>query len=226
MEYGGKYQSANRFSNLDGVEAKVITHLINSTSHYAEDIWRLLKYADETALSKPSLTEAEKKALVFVGNNGDPDATKKARVFLAPFVDDAWKEQGSSLYVYVSEIYPLDRMNSEVVVNFDIVVHSQTSVVWGNGDPDLNPYANPNDSDKEGNLVVSVKNRATALLKDVLAEFNGIYLDGVGYMYLADGKKAKGGVKVSLWNKGSFYGHRVSAVVGMSGVSDSPRVGY
>ena len=84
MEYGGKYQNANRFSNLDGVEAKVITHLINSTSHYAEDIWRLLKYADETALSKPSLTEAEKKALVFVGNNGDPDATKKARVFLEP----------------------------------------------------------------------------------------------------------------------------------------------
>lgn len=226
MEYGGKYQSANRFSNLDGVEAKVITHLINSTSFYAEDIWRLLKYADETALSKPSLTEAEKKALVFVGNNGDPDATKKARVFLAPFVDDAWKEQGSSLYVYVSEIYPLDWMHSEVVVNFDVVVHSQTSVVWGNGDPDLNPHANPNDSDREGNLVVSVKNRATALLKDVLAEFNGIYLDGVGYMYLADGKKAKGGVKVSLWNKGSFYGHRLSMVVGMSGVSDSPRVGY
>ena len=226
MEYGGKYQSANRFSNLDGIEAKVITHLIKSTSHYAEDIWRLLKYADETALSQPSLTEEEKKALVFVGDNGAPDATNRARVFLAPFVDDAWKEQGSSLYVYVAEVLPLDRMNSEVVINFEVVVHSQTSVVWGNGDPDLNPSANPNDSDREGNLVVFVKNRATALLKDVMAEFNGIYLDGVGYMYLNDGKKAKGGVKVSLWNKGSFYGHRISMVVGMSGVSDSPRTGY
>lgn len=226
MQYGGEYQSANRLSNLDGVEAKIITHLIKSSSNYAEDIWRLLKYADEKALSKPVLTEEQKNALVFVGDNGSPDATKAARVFLAPFVDDAWKEQGSSLYVYVSDILPLDRMTSEVIVNFELVVHSQTSVVWGNGDPELNPHANPNDSDAEGNLVVSVKNRATTLLKDVIAEFNGIYLDGVGYMYLADGKKAKGGVKVSLWNHGSFYGHRVSMVVQMSGVSNSPMYGY
>jgi len=223
MEYSGKYQSANRFSNLDGIEAKIITHLIGSKSCLAEDIWRLLKYADEGALSKPALTREEKEELVFTGDNGAPDATKAARVFLAPFVDDAWKEQGSSLYVYVSEIYPLDRMNSEVVVNFEVVVHSQTSVVRGNGDPDLNPHANPNDSDAEGNLVVSVKNRATALMKDVMAEFNGIYLDGVGYLFMADGKKAKAGVKVSLWNKGSFYGHRISMVMGMSGVSSAPQ---
>lgn len=226
MEYSGSYQSVNRFSNLDGIEAKVITHLIDSTSCYAQNIWRLLKYAEETALSKPPLSKEEKEALVFAGNNGAPDATKQARVFLAPYVDDAWKEQGSSLYVYVSEIYPLNRSIAEVVVNFDIVVHSQTSVVLGNGDPALNPNANPNDLDKEGNLVVSVKNRATALLKNVLAEFNGIYLDSVGYLYLEDGKKAKGGVKVSLWNRGSFYGHRVSMVLSMSGVSGTPNVGY
>ena len=225
MEYSGRYQSVNRFSNLDGIEAKVITHLIDSTSCYAQNIWRLLKYAEETALSKPPLSKEEKEALVFAGNNGAPDATKQARVFLAPYVDDAWKEQGSSLYVYVSEIYPLSRSIAEVVVNFDIVVHSQTSVVLGNGDPALNPNANPNDLDKEGNLVVSVKNRATALLKNVLAEFNGIYLDSVGYLYLEDGKKAKGGVKVSLWNRGSFYGHRVSMVLSMSGLSGTPNVG-
>jgi hypothetical protein len=226
MEYSGKFQSANRFSNLDGIEAKVITHLIDSTTSYAQDIWRLLKYAEETALSKPPLSKEEKEALVFTGNNGVPDATKQARVFLAPYVDDAWKEQGSSLYVYVSEICPLTVTLSEIVVNFDIVVHSQTSVVLGNGDPALNPNANPNDSDKEGNLVVSVKNRATTLLKDVLAEFNGICLDGVGYMFLNDGKKAKGGVKVSLWNRGSFYGNRVSMVLSMSGISGTPDVGY
>ena len=226
MEYGGEYQSANRLENLDGLEAKIITHLIDSKNQYAEDVWRLLKYADESALSQKPLTREEKEALVFTGDNGAPDATKAARVFLAPFVDDAWKEQGSSLYICVSEICPLDRMNAEVVVNFEVIVHSQTSVVWGNGDPNLNPHANPNDSDAEGNLVVSVKNRATALMKDIIAEFNGLYLDGVGYLYLNDGKKAKGGVKIALWNKGSFYGHRISMVLGMSGVSENPRIGY
>lgn len=226
MEYSTKYLAANRLSNLDGIESKIITHLIDSQTHYAEDIWRLLKYADEDALSKPALTREEKEALVFSGNNGAPDATKAARVFLAPFVDDAWQEQGSSLYVYVAEIVPIDRNRAEVMVNIEAIVHSQTSVVRGNGDPYLNPDANPNDSDSEGNLVVALKNRATALVKDVVAEMNGMYLDGIGYLFMQPLKSLKGGVKKLLWNSRSFYGHCVSFVMEMSGVSDRPSIGY
>ena len=226
MDYSTKYLAANRLSNLDGIESKIITHLIDSQTHYAEDIWRLLKYADEGALSKPALTRDQKEELVFSGDNGAPDATKAARVFLAPFVDDAWQEQGSSLYIYVSEVVPIDRNRAEVMVNIEAIVHSQTSVVRGNGDPYLNPDANPNDSDSEGNLVVALKNRATALVKDVVAELNGIYLDGIGYLFMQPLKQLKGGVKKLLWNSRSFYGHCVSFVMEMSGVSDNPSVGY
>lgn len=226
MEYSTKYLSANRFSNLDGIEAKLVMRLIDSKTHYAEDIWRLLKYADETALSQPALTREEKIALVFTGDNGSPDSTTDARVFLAPFIDDAWKEQASSLYIYVAKVQPLDRIRSEVTVNLEVIVHSRTSVVNGNGDPALNPDANPNDSDKEGNLVVTLKNRATVLMKNVIAEFNGIYLDGIGYLFLAPLKKATAGVDVSLWNTKSFYGHRISMNVEISGESDRPEIGY
>ena len=226
MDYSANYLDANRFPNLDGIEAKIITHLIKSESHYAKDLWRLVKYTTPDALSRPELTSEEKRALVFDGTNGQPSATREARVFMAPFVDDAWQEQCSSLYIYVSGVRPLDRLHAEVVVNIEVVVHSQISVVIGNGDPDLNPDANPNDSDKEGNIVVAVKNRATALVKDVVAELNGIYLDGVGYLFLEPLKEAKGKVDSKLWNVRSFYGHTISMVMGISGVSDSPMTGF
>jgi hypothetical protein len=226
MEYSTQYKAANRLSNLDGLEAKIITHLIDSKTHYAEDIWRLLNYMDENALSQPALTRAQKQALVFTGNNGTPDATKNARVFLAPFIDDAWQEQGSSLYIYVSDVVPINNLEAEVIVNIETIVHSQTSLVKGNGDPLLNPNANPNDSDLEGNLVVALKNRATTLVKDVVAELNGIYLDGGSFLFLEPRKQLKGEVKGLLWNSKSFYGHRISFVTTISGVSGSPSVGY
>ena len=226
MENSGNYLATNRLPNLDGIEAKLITHLIKSESHYAQDIWRLLKYNGMDALSKPALTQDEKRALVFTTDNGQPDDVRQTRVFMAPFVDDAWQEQCSSLYVYVAAAQPLDRMRVEVTVNIEVVVHSQTSVINGNGDPDLNPDANPNDSDSEGNLVVAFKNRATALLKDIIAEFNGLYLDGVGYLFFAPLQLAKAKAESSLWNTRAFFGHRISLVTEMSGVSPNNNFGF
>lgn len=112
-------------------------------------------------------------------NNGEP-TTK--RVFLQPFVDDAWSKQCSSIYVYVSGIYPNNLQLSTVDVTIECIVHSKISVLAGDGEQDLNPDANPNDSTDQGNIVVTSKNRATVLLKSLLAEFNGLYIDGIGFL--------------------------------------------
>lgn len=216
------YNDFNRFQNLDGIEAKIIMHLINSESKHAQNFWKILKYNDLYALSQPNLTQAERMQLVY-NDNGEP--TSK-RLFLAPFVDDAWQEQCSSVYIYVDRVIYDNHLNSTVGVAVETVVHSKISAVVGDGDQILNPMANPNDSDKEGNIVVAFKNRATVLLKCLLAELNGLYLDGVGYLQANSELDSKSATNLSLWNSRSFFGHRTEFYMKLSGVSNNSMCGF
>jgi len=223
--YIAKYSNCNdfnRFQNLDGIEAKIIMHLVNSNSKHAQNFWKILKYNDLYALSQPNLTQAERLELV-CNDNGE---SVKKRLFLAPFVDDAWQEQCSSVYIYVDRIHYDNHMAATVGVAVETVVHSKISAVVGDGDQVLNPQANPNDSDKEGNIVVAFKNRATVLLKCLLAELNGLYLDGIGYLQANQELDSKSATELSLWNSRSFFGHRTELYMKMSGVSGNSNCGF
>ena len=216
------FNDFNRFQNLDGIEAKIVEHLINSQSKHADIFWKLLKYNDLYALSQPSVSIAERKELV----NYDNGYGNTKRVFFQPFVDDAWQEQCSSIYIYVDSLYPINHLTSFVGIKVETVTHSKIAAVSGDGDRELNPDANPNDSDSEGNIVVAFKNRATVLLKCILAELNGIYIDGVGYVSFDTKSDIKGKVEKSLFNGRNFYGHVTTFVMEISGVSGSSSVGY
>ena len=145
------------------------------------------------------------------------------RVFLQPFVDDAWSEQCSSIYVYVNGIYPNNLQKSTIDVTIELIVHSKISVINGDGDELTNPEANPNDSTDTGNIVVTMKNRATVLLKSLLAEFNGLYIDGVGFLEFNSEKTKDSRATLNLWNSRSFYGYTITFSTGLSGVSDDPQ---
>lgn len=82
MEYS-EFNDFNRFQNLDGIEAKIVEHLVNSESKHAQTIWKLLKYNDLNALSKPNLTKKEREALICFDNGYG----NTKRVFFQPFVD-------------------------------------------------------------------------------------------------------------------------------------------
>lgn len=219
-----EYNCYNRYQNLDGLEARIAQELIKSDSVYAKNFWRLLKYNDLNALSRPNLTRKERKDLVCF-DSGKP--TSK-RVFFAPFTDDAWQEQCASVYIYVEDIIPIDHMRSKIGVTIETVVHSKIAAITGNGDPTSNvdQHANPNDSDDQGNIVVTVKNRATVLLKCLIAELNGLYLNGIGYLQLNQQLSEKSKTSMNLWNKKSFYGHTTEFFVMMSGVSDNSEEGF
>lgn len=232
----------SRFSNLDGIEAKIVNILVNANDKYGNIIWKLLKYNSLNALSEPDVTKTERWKLVS-NDNGEP--TSK-RIFISPFIDNAWQEQCCSLYIYVERIVPVNRMLSSLSVTIDIVNHAKTSVIYGDGDPTLNyvtvnqgdkpqeiSLANPNDSDREGNIVVAIKNRATVLLKSLIAELNGKYIDGIGYLNfdntsgttrnlgnsasMSTGDSAS--ATLSLYNNRSFYGYRVVFNMKMAGIS-------
>lgn len=221
--YGySQFNDFNRFENLDGIETKIVNHLVTSQSKHAQAFWKLLKYNDLYALSQPELTTSEKLNLIY---NDNGEITSK-RVFFQPFVNDAWQEQCCSVYIFVSDIYPYDQGRSNVDITVETVVHSKICAIAGDGDPDLNPQANPNDSDAEGNVIVAYKNRATVLLKSVLAELNGLYLDGIGYLQFNHKNGLRGEVRMPLWINHAYYGHATTFTMALSGISGSGNIGY
>ena len=94
------YNSLNRFENLDSLETKIINHLVNSTSKHADIFWKILKYDDLHALSKPPLDKQARLELI----NNDNGESKSKRLFLTPRNDDGQVDQCSSVYIYVENI--------------------------------------------------------------------------------------------------------------------------
>lgn len=235
--YQGEYSEneCNRFENLEGIEGKILNHLFYSKTTHAENIWKILKYDDRDPLSHDKVSLKDRNALIFK-NDKEGGATTK-RFFIQPFVDDAWSEQCSSVYVYVDEIHPTDYTRANVIVTVEVVVHSKISLIQGNDEDisDINDdedeakkstQYNPNDFDKQGHIVVAWKNRATVLLKSIIAELNGLYLDGIGYLFIDPKLDSSTGAKLSLWNSRSFYGYTIKFAVKMGNVSDDPDKGF
>ncbi len=226
-----EYNVLNRFENLDGVEAKIISRLVFSQTKHAQNIWKLLKYGDINALSQPDLSQEEREALIFC-DDGEP--TSK-RVFVGPWTNNAWTEQSSSLYVYVDRISPQNHMTAVVEVVVETITHTKITYINGDGDKDSSEHpdrVNPNDSTEKGSIVVPFKNRETMLLKSVLAELNGYYIDGIGYLQLNTpqnmgnfgGHSSPAIDNVSA--RDSFYGHSIHFQVVMAGDSDNSDIGY
>lgn len=248
-EYGG-YNDFNRFINIDGIECKILQHLLTSKTKYAEIFWKLLKYNTNRALLEDPLTDDEKISLVdgfaINPNEANPNdssttvkpiaggQTAKTRLFFSPFVDDAWTEECASVYIFVDDIYPIDHLRSTISVSAETVIHSKVNVLLGDADSIANPKGtNPNDYyyKEENWAAVQYKSRATVLLKCLLAELNGLYIDGVGYLGFVsqrpiEGDRVQGKATLSLFNNRSFFGHSIRFNVSMSGVSDDPEGGF
>ena len=226
MEYKAEYSDyneMNRFANLDSIEDKILQHLLHHKTKHTKNIWKLLKYATLNALSEEEVSLSDCLSLI----NKDTGYPTDKRVFLSPFVYDAWGVECSSLYIFVDKIKPIDHTRAAIYVTVETVTHSKISVINGDGDPDLNPDANPNDSDINNEVIVDIKNRETVLVRSLLAELNGLYLDGIGYLQMNKLENdVSGDVSMPLFNGRSYYGHRINFVVEMSGISESADWGY
>ena len=225
-----QFNSYNRFENLDSLETKIVEHLVKSNTKHANIFWKILKYDDLHALSQPPL---DKEARLKLVNNDNGESSGK-RVFLTPRNDDGQVDQCSSVYIYVESIDPIDNAKALVGITIDTSVYTKIGVVAGDGDIDssANPdWVNPNESDEQGSVVVPVKSRETVLLKSILAELNGLYLDGVGYLQFNKFKESRVDSKVGFVDmphnhRENSHGHRISFGVMISGVSDDANYGY
>lgn len=211
----------NRFVNLDSIEWRIIDSLLNSTSVHAEDLWKMLKYPSEDCLFQEPLTRAEKIKMIYRDNGESSDK----RVFMAPYTDDAWQEQASRLDVFVSRAIPRSHVLSAVNVTVEIIVHNKINNIYNNAEVD-NPNSNPSEFDEEGGLLIPSKSRATAMLRDVLAELNGKMVAGVGQLQFNTQLSPYSTAQQYVWNNRAYIGYSAIFSTLMSGVSETPEVGY
>ena len=212
----GGIESFNRYTNLDSIEWKIVQHLLDSNSIYSDNIWKALAYPTTDCLLKPSLTRQEKIQLIYM-DDGVSDAK---RVFLMPYVDDAWEARASRLDIYVSKITPQNHVVSKVNVTFEIVVHNKINNITSDTDPE-NPDTNPSELNENGDIMVLVKSRANVLLKNLLAEFNGKSVaDGIGQLQHNITMDTDCKTTYEMWNNKAYFGYKVTFCTLMSGLSD------
>ena len=107
------------YDNLINISYRIVEILM--TSPDAEIIWKLLKYNDADAYTRPNLTQKEKAALIYKGEAIQADY----RVFFDFMMDDAETEMNTILRIYPAEVYPINRVTGLCTINFEVFTHSK-----------------------------------------------------------------------------------------------------
>ena len=201
----------NRFVNLDSIEDRIINFLINSTTHNAERIWKLLKYGTLDALTKNNLTKKEKSELIY---RGEDEQTNK-RVFMQSYLDDAFSTQCSLLKIYIDSVVPINHLTAIVNVGIDIMSHSKTQIVYNDSMDDIE---NP-EIYREIEQQIVYKNRNTLLLKCILAELNGADIEGIGQFQFNQKQSVFDQSRSGIFDNKMYNGSKTIFSTQMSGVS-------
>ena len=128
---GNSSMAFNNYKEMPQLPYKVIATLLTEESQSAEDFWKLLKYADVEALSKPNLTYEEKVALIWRGDSIE----QNYNVFLKPLVgssmDDA--EAQTQLRVFRYTTQPVTRFEAVMTIEADFITNGKTCLVYQDG---------------------------------------------------------------------------------------------
>lgn len=218
----------NRYTNLDGAEWRIIYALASSKSKHAQNLWRMLKFNTSDCLIKdddsvdatnPNYIE-NRLSLVYV----DTGVSDEKKVFMMPYVDDAWTVQSARLDVFVDSIRPTNNINSQVNIGIEIIVHNKINNIDGDASPD-DQNSNPSEI-SNGESIIPYKSRATTMLKSVLAELNGIFVDGVGMLQHNMGINNESKTISKIWNNRAYFGFSVMMSTYINGVSTQPGCGW
>lgn len=128
---GNSSMAFNSYKEMPQLPYKIIATLLIEESKSAEDFWKLLKYADVEALSKPNLTYDEKVALIWRGDSIE----QNYNVFLKPLVgsslDDA--EAQTQLRIFRYTTMPTTRFESVMTIEADFITNEKTCLVYQDG---------------------------------------------------------------------------------------------
>ena len=125
------YMAFNNFKEMPQLPYKVVTTLLTDESKSAEDFWKLLKYVDNDALSKPNLTYEEKMNLIWDGNSLE----QNYNVFLKPLIGSSLDnaEAQTQLRVFRFTTMPTSRLEAVMTIEADFITNEKTCLVYQDG---------------------------------------------------------------------------------------------
>lgn len=125
------YMAFNNFKEMPQLPYKVVTTLLTDESKSAEDFWKLLKYVDNDALSKPNLTYEEKMDLIWDGNSLE----QNYNVFLKPLIGSSLDnaEAQTQLRVFRFTTMPTSRFEAVMTIEADFITNEKTCLVYQDG---------------------------------------------------------------------------------------------
>ena len=141
------------YDNLINISYKIVEILM--TSPDAEIIWKLLKYNDAEAWSKPNLTKKEKAAMIYDGVGAQDDFN----IFFDYFMDESTNKEKSFLRIYPAQVFPTTRTYGICCINIEVFIHSQI------------------------NHLSNYTTRLDTIIQKILEILNGCDVNGVGVLY-------------------------------------------
>ncbi len=215
------FGSFNRLKNLEGIEWTCVDYLLNSTSKYANNLWKLLRYPETDCLIRKDLTREEKLNLIYT----DTGQSNDKRLFIQPLTDDSCVSESSRMNIYVGDIDPINQIQSKVQIVIEVMCHNKITNILGEAFED-DPRTNPSELDGLGNSIILYKNRATTLLRNTIAEFNGADIAGIGLMQLNQEISNYSRSRFYVFNTKAYIGHRIVFYCYFSGASSCASSGY
>jgi hypothetical protein len=226
VSYDYSEDTVNVFANSASIEMKLFNVLLNSTDEtlnyprhqYAETIWRLLASETPECLGLAVPERNVRLGMLWTGENGTSTGHK---VFIQPYQADAFTWATTFLCIYVDQFIPTTLREGKVIIAVDCVANVNNGTIY---DPysKKDPTYNVNDA-AGGQQTVYYQNRATLLAKSVIGLFNGLNLDGSGYLAFAKeeplGSK-ECGAKEQMYDNKQFYGYTVKFSLPISKLDD------
>lgn len=166
----------NSLSRLPSIPYTIIKYLALND----EIIWKLLKYSDYDALSKPDLTFKEKMALVW-----KTGSQEKYNVFLTNLTEDAITESKTIFKLYHYYTHAKELYLGTVVYAFDCLYGGTMALVEYNGIP---------------------VSRGDLFVNRILAVLNGADVGGVGKLTFFDDMSRYDLARSTIGNSKTFTG--------------------
>lgn len=121
------------YMDMTRVPYLIIYKLAMNTDEKTEMLWKLLKYTDVNALSKPNLTFEEKMDLVWTPEKVTSTRTQDTfNVFLKPLVSASLNEATSQtqLRIYRYKTSAINQTSSTLLYEFDVMVNEASAMVY------------------------------------------------------------------------------------------------
>lgn len=220
-------QAFNRFVFLDGIEDRIIFHLISPLNKTKEELelvhtlWKVIFYDDKDCLNK-SLPDYEDDIipLIYQGNDSileDGISSKQSnkKIFRFANQEEAWATNSSLIRIYVDSIYPQNDYTATLNVGIDVIAHNKIIDINAEESNRNLIEISPNGT----RIEVMTKNRLTVMLRCILALLNGANVQGVGTLRYNQKLSSLCQSRYALWNQRTYGGYKNIFSTQVSGVS-------